>query len=85
VQCLKERHQRSSLRRTEILSIGWHIAPALDHLANELICSETYSDTVKRWAALTSLIVERMTVVTLLRLKNQRTPTLQGGAPPQVF
>src|SRR4029077_6028396 len=52
---------------------------------NELVFGEVQGDTVQRWPALTSSLIQRMTVVTLLSLKDECTPTLQGRPPLQEF
>jgi hypothetical protein len=73
MKCLKKGNQRSGLGGTQIFPVRWHIPAALDYLADELVFGKSQSDTVECGAALASSIVERVTVVTLLRLKNQRT------------
>jgi hypothetical protein len=40
MQCLQESYQRRRFRRTQILSVGGHVASTLDHLTNELILVE---------------------------------------------
>src|SRR5260370_40778490 len=69
---LEERHQRSGLRRAEVLSIGRHVAAALDHLADQLVVREPDSDAIEPGPALSSPLVERMTVAALLELQDQR-------------
>ena len=71
VECLQERHECSRLRRTQVFPVGWHVAAALDHLADELILRELYSDSIQIWATLSAGVAERMAVVALLRLKNE--------------
>src|ERR1700730_17968985 len=83
-QCLEKRHECSRLRGTQVFSVGWHVAAALDHLANELILRELYSDSIQIWATLSAGAAQRMAVVALLRLKNERPLPLQGRAPFQV-
>src|SRR5450755_204015 len=78
VQRLQKSHQRGGLRRAEVLSIRWHISSTLDHLANKLIFGQAQGNTIERRPALTSLVIQRMTVVTLFGLKNERTTTLQS-------
>ena len=51
---LEECHQRRGFRRTQVLSVGRHVAAALDHLANELILVESQRDPVERWPALST-------------------------------
>src|ERR1700728_1701422 len=55
VQRLKERHLRSSLRRTEILSIGWTIPSARHNLANKLVFGEAPGTPVHRRTTLPPL------------------------------
>src|SRR5580704_17933865 len=82
---LKKGNECSGLGRTQILSIRWHIPAALDHLPDQLIFGKTQSNTVERGAALASSTIQRVTVVTLLRLKNQLPLTFQSGAPLEIL
>src|SRR5260370_25893664 len=70
---------------TQVFSVGWHVAAALDHLADELILRELYSDSIQTWATLSAGAAQRMAVVALLRLKNECPLPLQGRAPFQVL
>jgi hypothetical protein len=54
-------------------------------LANQLIFGEAYRDTVESRPTLTSLIIKRVAVVTLLYLKNECAPPLQSRPALQVF
>jgi hypothetical protein len=85
VQRFEECHQGSGLCRTEVFSVSWHVSPTLDHLADKLIFREAQSNTVECRSALTSLVMERMTVVTLFGLENQGTVALQSRPPLEVF
>jgi hypothetical protein len=78
VQCIQKCHKRSSFRRAEIFSVGWHISSTLDYLANKLIFGKVQSNTVERRPALPPFVIQRMTVVTLLGLKNERAMALQS-------
>ena len=49
VKRLEERHQCRSLRGTQVLSVGRHVAAALDHLADELILRELSSYLIQFW------------------------------------
>src|ERR1700675_861262 len=73
VQCLKKRHERSGFRRTQVLPVGGHVAAALDHLAYKLILRELYAHSIQFRSALSTSAAQRVTVVALLRLKNERT------------
>ncbi len=85
MQCFQERHQRSCFRRTEVFPVRGHISPTLDHLANKLVFGEPQSNAIERRPALTSFVIQRMTVVTLLDLKNERTMALQCRPAMQEF
>ena len=85
MQGLKKGHQRCCLRRTQVFSIGRHIATALNYLADQLILCESQSHTVQGRSAFASPVIERMAVVTLLDLKDQRTLALQGGASVDIL
>src|SRR5260370_21224615 len=85
MQGLKKCHQRCCLRWTQVFSIGRHIAAALNYLADQLIFCESQSNTVQGRSAFTSPIIERMAVVTLLGLKDQRSLALQGCASVHIL
>src|SRR5216684_2695128 len=85
MECFQECHQRGCFRRTEVFPIGRHISPTLNHLANKLIFGKAESNSVERRPALTSFLIQRMTVVTLLGLEDQRTMALQGRPMLQEF
>jgi len=85
MQRFQKGHQRGCFRWTEVFPVGGHISPTLNHLANKLILREVESDSVERRPALTSFIIQRMTVVTLLGLENQRTMALQCCAAMEEF
>src|SRR5882762_1242621 len=85
MQRLEERDQRGGLRRAEVLSVGRHVAAALDYLADQLVLCERDGDSIEGRPALSSLAVERMAVVALLELKNERAMSLQGGPALQVL
>ena len=85
VERVKERHHGGCLRRVQILSVGWHIASALDHLTYELIPGEAKRHLVEGRSALASLAVERMAVAALLLLEHDGAPPLQGGTPVEKF
>src|SRR5262249_40382993 len=80
IQCFEERHERSSFWGAQVFSVSRHIAAALDHLSNQLIMCESYSDCIERRTTLSTFAVECMAVVALLDLKDQRALTLQSRA-----
>jgi hypothetical protein len=85
MQRLKECHKRSRFRRTQILSVGRHISAALDHLSDQLILGKAQSNAIERRSALPSLAIQRMAIVALLCLENQRTSPLESRACSQIF
>jgi hypothetical protein len=54
MQSFKKRNQGSRLRRTQILSVGGHVAASLDHLSNQLILREPHGNAVERRPSLAS-------------------------------
>src|SRR6476660_4480614 len=85
MQRVKERHDGGCLRRVQILSVGWHVASALDHLSHELIPGETKRHLVERRPALAALAVERMAVAALLLLEHDGASPLQRGTPVEIL
>src|ERR1700690_636572 len=76
---LKESDQRGRLRRTQVVSVGRHIASALDYLPDELVLREPHCDAIQGWPPLSARIAERVAVAALLHLKHQRTLPLECG------
>src|SRR5713226_8717213 len=85
VECLQERHECSRLRRAQVFSVGWHVAAALDHLTYELILRELHGYSIQFWSALSARAAQRVAVMALLRLKNQRSLPLQSCTTFQVL
>ena len=81
----QECDERRRFRGSQILAVRGHIATALDHLPNQLILSKSHRHGIKSWAALSTLACQRMAVVTLLDLKNQRALPLERRAVFQKF
>src|SRR5215470_334614 len=50
----QKRDEGGRLGRSEILAVRRHIAPALNHLADQLVLSESYSHLIKSWTALST-------------------------------
>src|SRR6476469_3362362 len=61
----------------EALSVGRHVATALDDLADELVRVEPDGHCIQRRTALSALLSERMAVVTLLGLEDEGALTLE--------
>src|SRR5580700_8114892 len=79
VQGLEESYERRSLCRTQVVSIGRHVAAALNHLPNELVLCEAHGDAVQGWPSFSTRIVKRVAVAALLNLKHERTLALKCG------
>ena len=71
MQRLKECHESSRLGRSKIFAISWHVSPALDHLAYQLVRSKLNSNAVQRRTPLASHPLKGVAVMTLLRLENE--------------
>jgi hypothetical protein len=79
MQTFQKRDQCSRFRRTQILSVGRHVATTLDYLPNQLVLRESHRDTVERRPPLATQIPKRMAVATLLGLKDERALPFQSG------
>src|SRR5258708_11317337 len=75
----KERHERRGLSRTQVVSVGRHIADALDHLPDELVTRKSHGDGIQSWSSLSTRIGEGMAVAALLDLKHKCTLPLERG------
>src|SRR5437899_12578899 len=84
MQRFEERHESGRLRRTQVLSIGGHVSPALDDLPDQLIVRQPDGDGVERRPTLTAVLVQRMAAVALLDLEDERSLALEGGALLQI-
>src|ERR1700691_4573243 len=81
VQGLEERYERRSFCRTQVISIGRHVAAALNYLTNELILREPHGNAVEGWPSLSARVAKRVAVAALLDLKHERTlPLKRSGA-----
>src|ERR1700722_11050226 len=85
MQSLEEGDERSSFRRAEIFSVCGHVPAALNHLTNQLIGGQADGDCVQRRPAFSALIIERMAVVALLQLEDQRALPFERRAILQKF
>src|ERR1700756_894 len=85
MQGLEKCHERSGLRRTQVLSVRWHVTAALNHLADELILREPHGDAVQHRASLPADSSKGVAVAALLNLQNQRALALKRGCTVQKF
>src|SRR5262245_37362681 len=67
-QRLHEGDEGGHLLRRQVLAIGWHIAPALYYLPDQLITGQAGGDTVERRAAHAAFTAQTVTVSALLVL-----------------
>ncbi len=80
MQRFEKSNERSGLRGIQILSVGGHITAALQYLAHELIRRQPNGHSVESRAPLAADIAERVAIVALFRLKDQRSLDLQRRA-----
>src|SRR5258708_33291088 len=85
MESFKERDERRGLGRAQVVSIGRHIAAALDHLPDELVGRKPHRDAIQGWSPLSARIAEGVAVAALLYLKHQRTLPLERGRALYVF
>ena len=85
MQRFEKSNQRRRLRRVQILSIGGHIATALQDLPHELVARQPDGDSVESGTALAPDVANGMAVVALLRLKYERSLHLQRCASCNEF
>src|SRR5579862_6060695 len=64
--------ERSDLGRRKRSAIGRHVAATLNYLADDLIFGEMHGNAVERGTALAPESAERVTIVALLGLENER-------------
>ena len=56
MQCFKKCDERGYLRRVQIVAVCGHVAAPLDHLADELVQREPYSNTVESRTSLPATV-----------------------------
>src|SRR5215813_12315437 len=66
MQCPKESYKSGGFCRTQIASIGGHVAASLNHLANELVVRESHSDTVQGGPPLATHVAKSVAIAALL-------------------
>ena len=79
MQRFEKCHEGRGLCRTQVVSIGGHVAAALNHLPDELVLRQSNRDTVQSRASLSAGIAKGVAVAALLYLKHQRALTFQCG------
>src|SRR5713101_3451503 len=84
MQRLEECDESRRFRGRQVLPIRRHIAVALDDLSDELILGEPHRHLIERRPTLPPALTERVTVATLLRLKNRRATPFECGAADQI-
>src|SRR4051794_17658117 len=84
MQRLEERNEGRRLGGRQVLPVRWHIPVALDPLSDQLILGQPRRHLIERRPTLTSALAERVTVTTLLGLKDQSAPPFECSAADQV-
>src|ERR1700689_1197713 len=79
MQGLEESHKRLSLCRTQVVSIGRHVAAGLNYLPNKLVLRQTHGNAVEGWSPLSTRIAKGVAVAALFDLKHERTLALKCG------
>src|SRR5580658_6606184 len=79
MQGLEESDESSRLCRTQIVSIGGHVAAALNHLPDKLVLRQPHGNAVQRWSPLSARVAKRVAVAALLDLKHERALALECG------
>ena len=73
---LEKGDQRRGLRGIQVLSVRGHIAAALQNLAHQLIRRQSDGDCIKGRSAFATEFTQRVAVMALLRLENERSLNL---------
>ena len=84
VQGLEKRYKRRGLCRTQVVSIGRHVAAALNHLPDELVLRQPHGNAVQGWPPLSTRVAKRVAVAALLDLKHERTLPLKRSCAMNV-
>src|SRR5215468_8795448 len=84
-QRLHERDDGVHLGRRQVLTVGGHVAAALEDLTHELIGGEPRRHAVEGGAAPATFPAQAVAVATLLVLDHQRALELQRGPPAEVL
>ena len=85
VKSFEKCDKRGGFRGAEIFAVGGHVAAALNYLANELVFGLNQRDVIERWSAFSAFVTERMTIVALLELEDERALTFERRAMLQKF
>jgi hypothetical protein len=83
MQYLEKRDERGGFRWAQVFSVGWHVAPSLNHLADELVLREPHCNAVERWTSLPAKFTERMAIAALFDLKHESPFSLKRGRAMQ--
>ena len=77
MQRLKKRNQGCGFRRIQAVPVSRHVAAALQDLADQLILGETRRDGIQCRTSFAAFFAERVTVVALLALEDERPLTFE--------
>jgi hypothetical protein len=77
MECLEKRDKRRGFRWAQVLSVCWHVAASLDHLADELVLREPHGNAVERRTPLSAEFTKRMAIAALLHLKYESSLSLK--------
>src|SRR5215469_16589993 len=80
MQRLQKCDESGCLCRAQVLAICGHVAAALDQLSNHLVVREAHRNGIERRTSLSTFVSERVAVVALLDLEDQRSLPLERRA-----
>src|SRR5437879_10465900 len=78
-QRLEKGDQRVHFGWGEVLAVGRHVAPALEHLSDQLITGEPRRDSIERGAARSAFAAEAVTVPATLGRDGGGAPQFEQG------
>ena len=81
----KKAHQCLRLRRAQSVAIGWHVAAALQHLADHLVLGHPRRNRVQRRPAQPACSAQGVAVAALLVLQHQRALPLQRRTAREIL
>src|SRR6516164_2207936 len=80
VQGSQKRDESGGLGRIQAVAVRWHVAAALQYLADQLVLSQPFGYCVERGTALATLFSQGVTTAALLVLEDKRSLPFEGGA-----
>src|SRR5882757_9698097 len=79
MQSYQKRDQGGCFRRTQVVSVGRHVAASLNDLADQLVLRQSYGDAVECRPSLAARLSERMAIAALFGLKYESALAFQSS------